>query len=183
MPEYRRILIEGGTYFFTLVTYQRRYLFTDSYARSKLYDTIMHVMTYHPFTLVAYCILPDHMHMIWTLPEGDSDYSMRIGLIKTKFSKLYRLTNGSQIEPNISRVNRREAAIWQRRFWEHMIRDEQDLERHINYIHYNPVKHGLVNNVIDWPNSSFSEYVRSGSYEKDWGGDSRIKNDKVNFGE
>ena len=80
-------------------------------------------------------------------------------------------------------MKRREAAIWQRRFWEHLIRDEQDLERHINYIHYNPIKHGLVGKVKDWPDSSFSEYVELGLYDVDWGGDSKMEDKKVNFGE
>lgn len=183
MPEYRRSYIKGGTYFFTLVTYKRRKLFTDPKSRLLLLETIKHVMAYHLFTMVAYCILPDHLHMIWTLPDGDSNYSMRIGLLKAKFSKQYRQIGGYQVLPEYSRVKRREAAIWQRRFWEHLIRDEQDLERHINYIHYNPIKHGLVGKVKDWPDSSFSEYVELGLYDVDWGGDSKMEDKKVNFGE
>lgn len=183
MSEYRRIYIRGGTYFFTLVTYERQKIFSRPENRSLLLDTIIHVRTFHPFTMVAYCILPDHIHLIWTLPEIDPDYSLRVGLIKAKFTKQYRLNGGQPGPPDISRTKRREAAIWQRRFWEHLIRDEQDLERYINYIHYNPIKHGLVENLDDWPDSSFHEYVKSGIYDDSWDWDDQRNEKKYNFGE
>jgi putative transposase len=133
--------------------------------------------------MLAYCILPDHIHFIWTLPEDDSDYSTRIGLIKAKFSKQYRRSSEKSFLKNVSRINRREVSVWQRRFWEHLIRDEQDLERHIDYIHYNPVKHGLAERVADWPDSSFRVYVKSGIYKEDWGGDNPLREDRQNYGE
>ena len=118
---------------------------------------------------MAVCLLPEHLHCIWSLPEGDADYSKGWKEIKRKFTRGYLLEVGPGGERNASRVRRGEAAVWQRRFWEHTMRDEGDLNRHLDYIHYNPVKHGLVKNVSDWPWSSFHRYVREGCYAEDWG--------------
>ena len=111
--------------------------------------------------------LPEHLHCIWTLPPDEADYSLRWGLIKSGFS---RLVAGNEIRSE-SRIKRGERGIWQRRFWEHMIRDEKDFERHVNYIHYNPVKHGWVKRVSDWPYSSFHAHARKGIYPLDWTGE------------
>jgi putative transposase len=120
----------------------------------------------HPFRADAVVVLPDHLHCVMTLPEGDADYATRWSLIKANFSR--------QVEKNeritASREKRRERGIWQRRFWEHMIRDQDDFNRHVDYIHWNPVKHGWVSRVSDWPHSSFHDYVRRGIYPPDWGG-------------
>jgi putative transposase len=169
MPNYRRVKIKGGTYFLTLVTYDRRRLFFSSETRQLLLDSIEHVRKYHPFTMEAYCILPDHGHFLWRMPEDDDNYSMRIAEIKKRFSKCYLKAVIEKQTVNPSQIKRGESGLWQRRFWEHYIRDENDLNRHIDYIHYNPVKHGLVKRVKDWPSSSFSDYVQMGIYEINWG--------------
>jgi putative transposase len=183
MPEYRRVKLKGATYFFTLVTFQRQHIFSLSEPISLLTESVDRIKSYHPFTIVAYCILPDHIHFIWSLPEDDNNYSMRIGQIKRCFSKQYAKSFDLSIESNESHQKRKEFAIWQRRFWEHWIRDENDLNRHIDYIHYNPVKHGLVSSVQDWKYSSFHEFVEMGYYNLEWGEDTQIDQEKYQFGE
>lgn len=123
------------------------------------------VKTNHPFTINATVILPEHLHCVWTLPPGDSDYATRWSLIKTSFSRALPNTE----RESESRKRRRERGIWQRRFWEHIIRDEEDYRRHVETIHWNPVKHGWVKRVVDWPHSSFHSFVRRGVYSIDWG--------------
>ena len=169
MPEYRRPRITGGTYFFTVVTFDRLPIFTHAETRKILRLAWKNVCERMPFTMDAVCLLPDHLHCIWTLPEDDSNYSVRWKEIKRRFTRAYLSEIGPGRARSDSRRKRGEAAIWQRRFWEHMIRDEADLNQHVDYIHYNPVKHGLVKRVIDWPWSSFHRYVRSGYYECYWG--------------
>jgi len=122
-----------------------------------------------PFTTDAVCLLPEHIHCIWTLPDRDINYSVRWKEIKRLFTKSYLEQIGPGDIRSESRVRRGEAAIWQRRFWEHTIRDQTDLNRHLDYIHYNPVKHELVQTVSDWPWSSFHRYVKTGYYETNWG--------------
>jgi putative transposase len=168
MPEYHRAFIPGGTYFFTLVTFNRTPILISEHARELLHWAWMDVKHRFPFTTVAICLLPDHLHCIWSLPDGDSNYSMRWKEIKRLFSKHYR--SCSLAAKTESRIKREETAIWQRRFWEHTIRDEKDLHAHLDYIHYNPVRHGLVNQPADWQWSSFHRYVRKGYYDPDWGG-------------
>jgi putative transposase len=183
MPNYRRIKIKGGTYFLTLVTYKRRNIFYSSQARQLLLDSINHVKEIHPFYLMAYCILPNHIHLLWQMQEDDSNYSTKIAEIKKLFSKWYTNEFGSLRMVNPSTAKRGESGLWQRRFWEHYIRDEVDLHRHIDYIHFNPVHHGLVARVKDWPSSSFFNYVQSGVYELDWGEGYKVDQEKFNFGE
>lgn len=144
MPEYRRNRIEGGTYFFTVVTYQRRPILTNSSAREILHYAWLDTKQRFPFETLAICLLPDHLHCIWKMPEGDANYSTRWKEIKGLFTKRYLQEIGPGEERNASRIKRNEAAIWQRRFWEHTIEDEDDLETHVDYIHYNPIKHGFV---------------------------------------
>ena len=148
-----------------------------------LYDSIEHVQRLHPFMIEAYCILLDHIHFIWRLPVGDANYSMRIGQIKRRFSKQYAKKYEMLIGKNISQEKRRELPIWQRRFWEHLVRDEEDLNQHIDYIHYNPVKHGLVARAREWEDSSFHTYAQKGYYDLDWGEGSQITETKHQFGE
>lgn len=169
MPEYRRSKQEGGTYFFTVVTYHRLPILTGDTARGILHQAWMDTCNRFPFETLAICLLPDHLHCIWQLPEGDSNYSIRWKEIKGLFTKGYLEKIGPGKERNRSRQMRNEAAIWQRRFWEHTIQDDQDLAAHLDYIHYNPVKHGYVNRPADWNWSSFLRYVRQGNYELDWG--------------
>ena len=125
------------------------------------------VRAQYPFTIDAAVILPDHLHAIWTLPEQDADFAMRWRLIKSAFSR--GLPRGERI--STSRVSKGERGIWQRRYWEHTLRDQEDFRRHFDYIHFNPVKHWHVPRVQDWPYSSFRRWVRLGAYPGDWAGD------------
>jgi len=170
MPNYRRARTAGGTYFFTVVTEGRRQLLTKPEARTALRDVVLQVRSQHPFTVDAWVLLPEHIHCLWTLPAGDTDYSKRWGLIKAGFSKQMKDSLPFRGVISRSRNRRREASIWQRRFWEHQIRDEEDFRRHMDYIHFNSVKHGLVKCVSDWPYSTFHRYVARGFYPGAWGG-------------
>ena len=131
----------------------------------------------HPLTIDAIVVLPDHLHAIWSLPDGDADFATRWRLIKAAFSRA--LPEGEGI--SASRSRKGERGIWQRRFWEHTLRDEHDYSRHVDYVHFNPVKHGLVTQVKDWPHSSFHRLVRLGVYPLDWGGD--VAGQPTEFGE
>jgi putative transposase len=169
MPNYRRSLVQGGTYFFTVVTYKCKSLFSDDSARLFLRDAITNVRSKYPFKIEAMCLLPDHLNTIWTLPEGDINYARRWSAIKGNFSREYRKQINRRIAPNRSRQIRGEVTFWQRRFWEHLIRDQSDYKLHFDYIHFNPVKHGYAQSVSDWPWSTYHRYVRKGIYPKDWG--------------
>jgi putative transposase len=170
MPRYRRAKHMGGTFFFTVVTYRRRPLFAHAEAREILRRVIKKVRQSHPFEIDAWVLLPEHMHCIWTLPQEDADFSMRWSLIKSTFTKAAKTLYHVPEQLGDSRRKHREATIWQRRFWEHQIRSEEDYKNHIDYIHFNPVKHGLADQVGDWPFSTFHRYVQSGIYPEDWGG-------------
>jgi len=183
MPNYRRVKIKGGTYFFTLVTLNRATIFRTPESRALLLEAIEHINLHHPFFTEAFCVLPDHIHLLWRLPEDDDNYSIRIAEIKKRFSKNYLDNYPRLSSKNTVSTKREESGIWQRRFWEHYIRDEADLNAHINYIHYNPVKHGLVAQVKDWPCSSFFDHVKAGHYPMDWGEGYQINPKKTNFGE
>jgi putative transposase len=166
MPDYHRVYVEGGTYFFTAVTYQRYPVFQENQAIEKLNYSIQKTIQRFPFDIDAFVILPDHMHMIWTLPLNDLDFSNRWRTIKATFSRVY---HGPHHSPSESMNRKGEHGIWQRRFWEHVIRNQDDFNHHCDYIHYNPIKHGLVNSPSEWEYSSFREYVRKGLYNQDWG--------------
>jgi putative transposase len=169
MPEYRRAFLPGGTFFFTLVAYQRRPLFSDSGNVQKLRESMRQVREERPFDLMAAVILPDHLHFIMTLPTGDADYSRRLGQIKARFTRM--LTDRTQSNSNLrssSRKRHRESDVWQRRFWEHAIRDETDFQRHFDYIHYNPVRHGLAQCPHQWQYSTFAHWVRQKAYDPEW---------------
>jgi putative transposase len=132
---------------------------------------------------VAYCILPDHIHLIWQLPDGDADYSKRINAVKRRFSLKYQQRFKNLPPKSSAQIKRRESTVWQRRYWEHYIRDEVDFQNHLDYVHLNPVKHGLVSRVRDWEASSFFSYINLGVYDLDWG--DKIKNSEIGdrFGE
>jgi len=165
MTNYRRCRIPGGTYFFTVnLANRRQSLLTDHI--QPLRDAFREVLTTHPFTIQAIVVLPAHLHCLWELPEADSDYSTRWRQIKSAFSRA--LPCGERISS--SRTSKAERGIWQRRFWEHTIRDDTGFATRFDYIHYNPVKHGHVRQVTDWPYSSFHRYVRLGVYPIDWAG-------------
>ena len=166
MTEYRRAHVPGASWFFTVNLAQRKEnnLLVDHI--DSLRTAFAAARVRHPFHMDAVVILPEHLHCIMTLPQDDADFSTRWNLIKGNFSRT--LGKGERISP--SRTKRGERGIWQRRFWEHLIRDQEDFNRHADYIHWNPVKHGWVRRVTDWPHSSFHEYVRRGIYTEDWGG-------------
>jgi putative transposase len=162
--EYRRALFAGGIYFFTLTLQDRRsQLLTENI--EALRAAIRKVQVKHPFNIIAMVVMPDHLHAIWQLPEGDANFSMRWSLIKAGFSRALPKTETIAD----SRQNKRERGIWQRRFWEHVIRDDTDLENHIAYIHFNPVKHGYVQRAADWSYSSIHRYIARGELPQDWG--------------
>jgi len=122
----------------------------------------------HPFTIVALVLLPDHLHTIWTLPEEDADFSTRWSILKTCFTLAWLAAGGGEGAISSSRRRNRRRGVWQRRFWEHRIRDQDDFNRHLNYIHYNPVKHGLARCPHAWPHSTFGKWVKRGAYRTDW---------------
>ncbi len=170
MPDYRRVWSPGGTYFFTVVTHQRRPILIEAKARRLLRQAFLHArQNAGAFRIDALCLLPDHLHCIWTLPENDCNYATRWKIIKAYFSHSYRKQGGASGALSESKIKKGELGIWQRRYWEHLIRDREDLYRHVDYIHYNPVKHGLVQSVGEWPWSTFHRYVREGYYASDWG--------------
>ena len=173
MTNYRRYRIDGGTYFFTVNLAERqRSLLTERI--DTLREAFREVKNAHPFVIDAAVILPEHLHTIWTLPQGDNDFSLRWRQIKSAFSRAIekdeRISN--------SRLRKQERGVWQRRFWEHAIRDEEDFNRHIDYIHINPVKHGYVQRAVDWHFSSFHRYVKLGILPADWAG---VVNDELNL--
>ena len=165
--QYRRARTPGGRIFFTVVTHGRRRFLCEPVNIALLKSAFQSVMATHPFLVDAMVVLPDHIHCLWTLPVDDRDFSIRWRLIKTTFTRQCGARHKSL--PSAARLAKKEQAVWQRRFWEHQIRDEEDFRRHVEYIHYNPVKHGLVAAPRDWPNSSFHRYVGKGSYDADWG--------------
>jgi putative transposase len=183
MPDYRRALIRGGTLFFTVVTYNRLPLFASEETRALLKAAYTKVQERFPFGTDAICLLPDHIHCIWSLPEGDANYSLRWGEIKKQFTIAYHKGFTEKQPRNLSRWKRGESTVWQRRFWEHTIRDLDDYHKHIDYIHYNPVKHGLANSPADWSWSSFGKYVKMGYYAGDWGLPDEDKTSGDAFGE
>lgn len=164
MSNYRRNWQPGGTFFFTVNLANR----AGNDLLIRHVDLLRHAVRVtkvaHPFDIVAWVVLPDHMHAIWTLPDGDTDYALRWRAIKSIFSRGLPAIEST----TASRTARGERGIWQRRFWEHTIRNERDLEHHIAYIHYNPAKHGHVAQPADWSHSSFHRFVREGLLPADW---------------
>jgi putative transposase len=165
--QYRRAYINGSSYFFTVVTEGRQKLFVNEMNVDILRQAFSHVMNKRPFVIDAAVILPDHIHCIWTLPPDDANFSIRWRLIKSRFTK--HCDNKYKIKPNLSRIRKNEQAIWQHRYWEHLLHDELDFENHVNYIHYNPVKHGYVNKASNWKFSSIHRYIKQGIISDNWG--------------
>jgi putative transposase len=159
MSTYNRFYKKGGLYFFTLVTFERKPLLCDEQTIVLLREGFRLVMDHRPFAIEAIAVLPDHLHCLWQLPPEDYDFSTRWMLIKKHVST--RLNSGVN--------HRREKRLWQRRFWEHCIRDEADRQRHMDYIHYNPVKHGYAANPGQWQHSSFKQAAAKGLYDEQWG--------------
>jgi REP-associated tyrosine transposase len=176
MTTYRRNFIAGGTYFFTVnLADRRRSLLIDNIDR--LRAAFRYARNRYPFTIDAIVVLPDHLHTMWTLPDRDSDFAVRWNLIKGSFSR--GLPREELV--SVSRLRSRERGIWQRRYWEHTIRGEDDFARHFDYIHFNPVKHGHVEEPAGWPYSSFHRMVRLGFYPASWAGD--LQDPEGRFGE
>ena len=172
--QYRRARTKGGTYFFTVVTFKRKKFLCEPENVVLLRNAFREVMKQYPFQVDAFVLLPDHLHCIWTLPDGDRDFSRRWRLIKGHFTR--RCDEKYKGSISLSRSKKKEQSVWQRRFWEHLIRDDKDFIGHVDYIHYNPVKHGLVTAPKNWEYSSFHRYVQSGVYEQEWGaGDREIQ--------
>ena len=171
MSRYRRSLAGGATFFFTVNTYRRRNILTHPDVRLALRNGIEHVRERMPFTIDAWVLLPNHLHAIWTLPPNDAAYEKRWGIIKAYVSGQCATLVNDGAARSTSRIKRRENDFWQRRFWEHQIRDEHDYERHVDYIHYNPVKHGLVKQAAQWPYSTFHQFAGRGVYAETWGVD------------
>lgn len=164
MTNYRRARVKGGTYFFTVVLQNRRSDLLVRYIH-ELRESIYRAKQLHPFAIDAIVILPDHLHAILSLPAEDDDFPLRWRLIKTAFSRHLPVSACRRR----SQRSKREKGIWQRRYWEHLIRGPEDFAAHVDYIHFNPVKHGLVNATCLWPFSSFHRYVGMGIYERNWG--------------
>lgn len=165
MPNYKRSFVDGGTLFFTAVAFNRQKIFTSPIFRTALKKAIQQTRQKHPFVIDAWVLLPDHIHCIWTLPKNDNDYS---------------LCNKTLLTP--SKIKRNESTIWQRRFWEHTISNNSDYKNHLNYIYWNPVKHGYSNLVSEWPYSTFHRDVKNGLYDEKWG-DNFKEEKSINFGE
>jgi putative transposase len=169
MSRYRRAKA-ASTFFFTVVSYQRRPILCDVMLRTALHRAIDNVRSQRPFKIDAWVLLPDHLHCIWTMPDGDADFSTRWRLIKRWVAISCRHAYRDDYPASRSRRTHSDSTIWQRRFWEHQIRNEDDFERHADYIHFNPVRHGYVDRVIDWPYSTFHRHVGAGIYPHDWVG-------------
>lgn len=170
MPDYRRHRVPGGTYFFTVNLLERRRRLLVEHVDA-LRAAVRTVRAHQPFHIDAWVVLPDHLHCLWTLPPGDADYSRRWKAIKTAFAKA---VPREELLSDVRRANH-ERGIWQRRFWEHTVRDDRDYAAHMDYIHFNPVKHGWVKRVADWPYSSFHRLVQAGVYAMDWGGGGEVE--------
>ena len=174
MSNYRRLYTRGATYFFTVVSEQRRPILCEPDIRLALREAIEWVRRDRPFHIDGWVLLPDHLHALWTLPEGDADFVTRWQSIKRRVSAQCKMLFVDAKQLNASQRKHREAGLWQRRYWEHQIRDDKDFAQHVDYLHINPLKHGLVNQVADWPYSSFHRYVKAGVYPADWGGSAQI---------
>jgi putative transposase len=164
MRTYTRTRIPRASYFFTVNLAERAGNDLLIKHIDALREAFRLTKQAHPFLIEAMVVLPEHLHCVWRLPADDDDFPMRWRLIKACFSRM--LPHGERV--SASRMRKGERGIWQRRYWEHAIRDEPDLHRHLDYIHYNPVKHGYVQRPIDWPYSSFRRYVERGHYSADW---------------
>jgi putative transposase len=168
MPNYRRAHVPGGTFFLTLVAENRAPLFNEERARRFLHDAIAHCARRRPFRLDAVVLLPDHLHLMLTLPPDDADFSIRVASIKSALTRAYLAAGGAEQPRSASRVRKRRRGVWQRWFWEHTLRDADDRNRHLDYIHYNAVKHGLAPCPHARPHSTFHRHVGDGYYEPHW---------------
>lgn len=175
MRTYKRLRIDGGCYFFTVNLAVRRG--NDLLIREieALRTAFRETRATHPFEIEAMVVLPEHLHTIWQLPPGDCDFATRWRLIKSRFSR--RVTRAEFVSP--SRERKGERGIWQRRYWEHLIRNDDDYARHVDYIHYNPVKHGHCSQPANWPYSSFARWVEKGACPMDWAANVEVRDSAI----
>lgn len=169
---YRRLVEPGASYFFTLVTHERRPMFSKDGNVKCWRNAVWKVQRTRPFEVEAEVILPDHLHFLWQLPNADGDFATRIRLSKTYFTKAQDLDPQPR-SANASRERKAERDVWQRRYWEHLVRDERDFQVRLDYIHFSPVKHGFVKRPADWPHSTFQAWVAKGTYDPWWGSDQK----------
>jgi putative transposase len=169
MSDYQRCYVAGGSYFFTVVTERRAPILVNDMARDCLREAYRHCLQILPFQINAMVMLPDHIHAIWTLPTDDCDYSKRWGIIKKHFTQSWLALGGFEQKISKSKLRYRRRGIWQKRFWEHTLRNQQDYNHHFDYIHYNPIKHGVVKMLSDYPYSSFHRWATLGVYPDSWG--------------
>lgn len=168
MPNYRRKFVPHATYFLTIITYRRMQLFREASARTLLREALALCQCRFPFELPAIVLLPDHLHVLMKLPAGDTSYPKRVGFIKKEFTSNYLKRGGDELETTMGQKHQGRRGVLQPRYYEHTIENENDYENHLHYIHYNPVKHGLVQQVHEWPHSSFHRWVKEGVYPKRW---------------
>ncbi len=170
MPNWRRAHVPGGSFFFTVVTDSRAPIFRSEVARTILGGCIRLCRETWPFEINAIVLLPDHLHTIWSLPPGDDGYSKRWAWIKKEFTKQWIAIDGEENQVSIGKRRDGRRGVWQTKFWEHTLESEVDFEQHFDYVHFNPVKHGLVSRPQDWAWSSFHRWVRLGVYPPNWAG-------------
>ncbi len=168
MPTYIRWREPGATYFFTVVTKDRRSILTTPIARRLLHEAFERVRSRLPFEMRASVLLPDHLHCLWTLPPNDDDFPQRWSRVKATFTREFLRSGGTEAAVTADHRRQRRRGVWQPRYWEHLIRDEEDYVQHRDYIHLNPVKHGLVKTPEAWPWSSVQEHLRRGELAPDW---------------
>jgi putative transposase len=174
--------VPGGLYFFTVKTLRNQHFLTDDDVRAALREGIQFTRQSKPFDIVAWVLLPNHLHCIWRLPPGDADFAARWSIIKRTVTQDCRERLNRPEWESARRRKRQQSTLWQHRYWDHLIRDEDDFNRHMDYIHWNPVKHGFAVNVADWPHSSFHRLVRSGWYDENWG-EQIVFDDSYEYGE
>ncbi len=168
MPQFIRADIPGATCFFTVNTYGRRAIFERSTARALLREAIKRTRSVWPFEVDAFVLLPDHLHCMWTLPEGDHDFSTRWRKIKECFTRSFIERGGTAWKISTGQQRKGQRGVWQQRFWEHVVRDDLDYENHMNYIHFNPIKHGHTRCAHAWAWSTFHKWVQRGAYHANW---------------
>jgi putative transposase len=169
MSRYRRARIPGGSFFFTVVTERRQRVLTDEPVRRALREAIQSVRRDRPFRIDGWVLLPDPLHAVWTLPVDDDDYATRWRLIKTRVTQQLGSAYRNPAVMTARRQAKDQGSLWQHRYWEHWLRDEADVRYHLDDLHFNPVKHGLVSRARDWPWSSFHRFFEAGVYPRDWG--------------
>ncbi len=174
MPNYRRSH-QGRLYFFTLVTQDRQPIFAGEPVRELLRDALVRTQRERPWEMTAIVLLPEHVHMIWRMPQDDVDYSTRLSVVKKRFTRAYLVAAGREARVSHGDRRHRRRGVWQQRFWEHAIPNARDFRMHLDYVHMNPVKHGVVRRACDWPHSSFQRYVAAGWYESDWCGETDLR--------